>query len=57
MTSEDTNAQLLDENPNAPICKGCNCVLVGNEHMWKRDGSDIYCCATCYHAARKDGGK
>jgi hypothetical protein len=25
MTSEDTNAQLLDENPNAPICKGCNC--------------------------------
>jgi hypothetical protein len=22
MTSEDTNAQLLDENPNAPICKG-----------------------------------
>ena len=52
MTAEQFSAELLEKHPRAPVCKGCKCVLVGNERFWKRDGSDVYCCHTCYNESR-----
>jgi hypothetical protein len=49
-TAAEFSARLLRDHPNAPVCKGCNCVLVGNEKFWKRDGADVYCCNRCYWA-------